>query len=290
MPHDDIGTCLMWSLLLWWTNDNSTISAMVSLALTWCFNTSLHWISMHSHWTCGLNVDWLEAELEISWWVWLLHSDMKHSKDWMVYLQPSLHRSALSQRLCAWSGCRDPPDSWSVNECSLGVDTVFLKFWIYLAFSVFINSLHGFIYCLYVYLRLFCKHKLNSWSPTSSYQRLRRAYLYYTHLFPLPISYLVICSAAPYNNTQQHACCKQCFIWPTWKLLVCRHLFLWCYHAVSVFYTWLVQEWTHWTLHSWQLLYIVSTQLFLPALETFELACSNHVVDIPIYSPFFSII
>jgi hypothetical protein len=101
---------------------------------------------------------WLKTGLAwgktwILWWVWLLHSDIQHWKDWMVYLQPSLHRSALNTEgknshkgyvyevaavtlLMKWK--------WVFLRCRYS----FLKFWIYLAFSVFINSLHGFIYCL----------------------------------------------------------------------------------------------------------------------------------------------
>lgn len=73
-------------------------------------------------------------------------------------------------------------------------------------------------------------------------------------------------------SAQQHAYGKQCFVWPTWKSLVCRHFvsaMLSCGLCI------LVQEWTHWTLHSWQLLHIVATQSFLRALETFGHACSN---------------
>ena len=43
------------------------------------------------------------------------------------------------------------PSWWSGNECSLGVDTVFEVlniFGIFCFYKQFINSLHGFIYCL----------------------------------------------------------------------------------------------------------------------------------------------
>jgi hypothetical protein len=92
MPHDYISTCLPWRPP-WWTRPTPPY---------------LPWWVQHGHGGSALDInalpldlvakklDWLEAELEILLWVWLLHSDMKHSKYWMTYLQACLHRSTLN--------------------------------------------------------------------------------------------------------------------------------------------------------------------------------------------------
>ena len=133
MPHDYIGPCLLWSLL-WWTMTTPPyppwwvwhgVMDMVVQCLS-ALDTNALPLDL-----VAKKLDWLEAELEIPWWVQLLHSDTKHSKDWMTYLQPSLHRSALNtegktltKAMCTKKWLQEGP-WWGVTECSLGVDTVF---------------------------------------------------------------------------------------------------------------------------------------------------------------------
>ena len=136
MPHDYIGPCLLWSLL-WWTMTTPPyppwwvwhgVMDMVVQCLS-ALDTNALPLDL-----VAKKLDWLEAELEIPWWVQLLHSDTKHSKDWMTYLQPSLHRSALNteaktltKAMCTKKWLQEGP-WWGVTECSLGVDTVFWGF------------------------------------------------------------------------------------------------------------------------------------------------------------------
>jgi len=147
LRHDYIGIFLPWRLL-WWKRPTPPY---------------LPWLIWHGHGGFALDInalprdlmakklDWLEAELKILLWVWLLtsfwHETLKilNELPTCICSQISIKhwRQKLSQRPCAQrSGCRRV--WWGRTGCRYS----FLRFWIYLAFSVFINSLCGFIYCL----------------------------------------------------------------------------------------------------------------------------------------------
>ena len=114
MPHNYLGACLLWSLL-WWT---MSISAIMSLAWTWWFNTSLHWISVHSHltWWLKSGLAWgrtqnFMVDLVTLFW----HETLKrlNGLPTAISSQTSTQhwRQKLSQRLCAQrSGCKRVPD------------------------------------------------------------------------------------------------------------------------------------------------------------------------------------
>ena len=134
MAHDDIGTCLPWRLL-WWTRPTPYLPSWVQ----------------HGHGASALDnnalpldlvakkLDWLVAELEILSWVWLLHSDMKHWKYWIIYLQASPHRLALTEGKNTHRGNVHEEVAagglmrW--NWVFIGCRYIFLRFWIYLALS-----------------------------------------------------------------------------------------------------------------------------------------------------------
>jgi len=133
MPCDYIGPCLLWSALWWimatppyppWWVWHGVIDMMVQCLSA--LDTNALPLDL-----VAKKLDWLEAGLEILWWVWLLHSDMKHSKDQMTYLQPSLHRSALntegknSHKGYVHKKVAAGGSWWGLTECSLDVDTVF---------------------------------------------------------------------------------------------------------------------------------------------------------------------
>ena len=140
MPHDYIGICLLWRLL-WWTGPNPP---------------HLLWWVQHEHGGSALDIhanpldlvakklDWLEAELEILLWVWLLHSDLPtvissqiNTQHWRQKLSQRLHVQGSS---CRWNwafiGCR-----YSFFEFLyiFGIICVYKQFMFIYNFSVNVN-------------------------------------------------------------------------------------------------------------------------------------------------------
>jgi hypothetical protein len=149
MPHDYIGTYLLWRLL-WWTRTTPPY------LLCWVphghggSNTSLHWISTHSHliWWLKSWISLRQNSKSYCWFGYFILTWNTKNTEWLTYrhLLTGQHSTpkakTLTRAMCTKEWLQEGliRQSWVFIGCRYS----FLKFWIYLAFSVFINCLYLF--------------------------------------------------------------------------------------------------------------------------------------------------